>query len=433
MSSSHTENGTAAPASGTVEVVMPQMGVSVAEGTILSWLKQPGDEVAADETIAEVTTDKIDVELPAPADGVLESIEVPEGETVAVGTTVAVISGAGAAPAGSDVEAEPEGDEELDEDSEELDRSGFVSPVVRRMAEERGIDLGSVEGHGIGGRVRKRDLLDHIEHDGEGNGHARPLHTESPYSPEEEEPEVASAPVPADDGLTGPTRREPMDPMRQAIARHMVASRRTAAHCTTVVEADFSAVSRERNQLKEAMRRRGVPLTYLAFVAKAAVESLAEHPILNASIDDGEIVYHEDVNLGIAVALERGLVVPVIRRAQRLSLEGLAAEIDALAGRARAGELEPDDVAGGTFTITNPGQFGAVLATPIINQPQVAILDLEAVVRRPVVIEDDEGESIGIRPMSYLCMSWDHRALDGVEAARFLGSVRERLEGGGVR
>lgn len=433
MSSSRTENGTTAAAAGSIEVVMPQMGVSVAEGTIVAWLKQPGDEVAADETIAEVTTDKIDVELPAPADGVLESIEVPEGETVGVGTTVAVIS---ASVRGARAEAVPEASPDADVadegESEELDRSGFVSPVVRRMADERGIDLSGVEGHGIGGRVRKRDLLDHIEHGGAGNGHARPLHTESPYRSDEQEPEVAEASLPADDELVGPTRREPMDPMRQAIARHMVASRRTAAHCTTVVEADFSAVGRERSQLKEAMKRRGVPLTYLAFVARAVVESLAEHPILNASIECEEVLYHEDVNLGIAVALERGLVVPVIRRAQRLSLEGLAAEIDALATRARAGELEPDDVAGGTFTITNPGQFGAVLATPIINQPQVAILDLEAVVRRPIVIEDDEGESIGIRPMSYLCMSWDHRALDGVEAARFLGSVRERLEGGGT-
>jgi 2-oxoisovalerate dehydrogenase E2 component (dihydrolipoyl transacylase) len=432
LSSSPTDNGATDVTSGSIEVVMPQMGVSVAEGTILSWLKQPGEEVKADETIAEVTTDKIDVEIPAPTDGVIESIEVGEGQTVAVGTTVAVISGArvtAGAEAGREEPSDVSGG--ADEDTEELDRSSFVSPVVRRMAEERGIDLSRIEGHGIGGRVRKRDLLDHIE--GGGNGHARPLHTESPYRTGEDEPEVAEPPAPGGDELVGPSRREAMDPMRQAIARHMVASRRTAAHCTTVVEADFSAVSRERDRLKEAMRSRGVPLTYLAFVARAVVDSLAEHPILNASVEDEEIVYHEDVNLGIAVALERGLVVPVIRHAQRLSLEGLAAEIDALAGRARAGALEPDDVAGGTFTITNPGRFGAVLATPIINQPQVAILDLEAVVRRPVVIEDGEGESIGIRPMSYLCMSWDHRALDGVEAARFLSAVSGRLEGGEVQ
>jgi 2-oxoglutarate dehydrogenase E2 component (dihydrolipoamide succinyltransferase) len=212
--------------------------------------------------------------------------------------------------------------------------------------------------------------------------------------------------------------------MRQAIARHMVESRRTAAHCTTIVEADLSRVAARRGELREQMRRRGVNLTYLAFVARATVEALQESPKLNASVDGTEIVHHDDVNLGIAVALEDGLIVPVIRQAQRLSLEGMAAAIADVAERARTKRLEPDDVHGGTFTITNPGQFGAVLATPIINQPQVAILDLEAIVKRAVVIED----SIAIRPMTYLCMSWDHRALDGADAARFLGSVKDRLE-----
>jgi 2-oxoglutarate dehydrogenase E2 component (dihydrolipoamide succinyltransferase) len=221
-----------------------------------------------------------------------------------------------------------------------------------------------------------------------------------------------------------------MDPMRKAIARHMVESRRTAAHCTTVVEADFGAVVRDRGARKEAMSRRGVSLTYLAYVARAAVEGLQEQPILNASIEGEEIVHHEDVNLGIAVALDEGLVVPVIRRAQRLSLEGMAAAIAELAERARGGSLEPDDLVGGSFTITNPGQFGAVIATPIINQPQVAILDLEAITRRPVVVDgpDEGSESIAIRPMSYLCMSWDHRALDGALAARFLAGIKARLE-----
>jgi pyruvate/2-oxoglutarate dehydrogenase complex dihydrolipoamide acyltransferase (E2) component len=224
-------------------------------------------------------------------------------------------------------------------------------------------------------------------------------------------------------------RREPMSPMRRQIAEHMLASRRTSAHCTTIVEVDMGRVAAQRAQLKERMARREVPLTYLAFVATATVEALERHPVLNASIDDGEIVYHDDVNLGIAVALEQGLIVPVIRKAQRLSLEGMAAAIADVAERARGGGLVPDDVHGGTFTITNPGQFGAVLATPIINQPQVAILDLEAIVKRPVVISDDGSDSIAIRPMTYLCMSWDHRALDGAEAARFLSEVEHRLEG----
>jgi pyruvate/2-oxoglutarate dehydrogenase complex dihydrolipoamide acyltransferase (E2) component len=219
-----------------------------------------------------------------------------------------------------------------------------------------------------------------------------------------------------------------MTPMRRRIAEHMLESRRTSAHCTTIVEVDLHRVAATRRELKEGMGRRGVPLTYLAFVASAVVAGLDRHPILNASIDGDELVYHDDVNLGIAVALESGLIVPVIRHAQRLSLEGLAGEIGRLAQAARSGELEPNDVAGGTFTITNPGQFGAVLATPIINQPQVAILDLEAIVKRPVVI-DDESEAIAVRPMTNLCMSWDHRALDGAEAARFLGEVKARLEG----
>jgi pyruvate/2-oxoglutarate dehydrogenase complex dihydrolipoamide acyltransferase (E2) component len=221
--------------------------------------------------------------------------------------------------------------------------------------------------------------------------------------------------------------------MRKAIAEHMVRSRHTAAHVTTVVEVDFSAVAARRAELKDTLARRGVPLTYLAFVARATVEALAEFPILNTSIEGEEIVYHDDVNLGIAVALEDGLIVPVIPRAQRLSLEGTAAAIADVAERARARKLEPDEVQGGTFTITNPGQFGAVIATPIINQPQVGILDLEAIVKRPVVVSGPDGDAIAIRPMGFLPLSFDHRALDGAIAARFLARVKELLEGGDVR
>ena len=273
-----------------------------------------------------------------------------------------------------------------------------------------------MEGTGVGGRVRKRDLLAFIESGRPSISPAKPadpvLHTESPYTPEREE------------------RREPMSPMRQAIARHMIESRRTAAHCTTVVEVDFSRVAERRRELAEAMSRRGVRLTYLAFVAQAAVEALRRHPKLNVSVEGNEIVHHDDVNLGIAVALDDGLIVPVISRAQRLSLEGLAAEIGSVAERARAGRLEPDDVHGGTFTITNPGQFGAVLATPIINQPQVAILDLEAIVKRAVVVEGPAGDEVAIRPMGFLCMSWDHRALDGADSARFLVDRQDLARGG---
>ena len=430
------------------EVVMPQMGVSVAEGTIVEWRKRPGDWVEADEPICDVTTDKIDVEIPSPANGRLDRILVEPGATVPVGTPLAEID-AEARPG----EAHPDEHNgkqpaavETEDAVEDGDRSRFYSPVVRRIADKHGIDLSQVSGTGIGGRVRKKDVLAYIEaREGVSDGPPEPvLHIESPYRPDEAEaPEPseaegeeapaapAGAPPPGLDELIGPSRSEPMSPMRQAIARHMTESRRTAAHCTTIVEVDFTHVTSRRAELRESMRRRGVSLTYLAFVSQATVEALQEHPRLNASVDGEEIVYHEDVNLGIAVALEGGLVVPVIRRAQRLSLEGMAAAIDDLAERARDRRLDPDEVHGGTFTITNPGQFGAVLATPIINQPQVAILDLEAIVKRPVVVEGADGDSIAIHPMSYLCMSWDHRALDGADAARFLGDVKAHLEGWG--
>jgi pyruvate/2-oxoglutarate dehydrogenase complex dihydrolipoamide acyltransferase (E2) component len=439
MSSSATdrhEAGSSASRPGpATAVTMPQMGVSVAEGTIVEWLKQPGDAVEADEPVCMVTTDKVDVEIPAPASGRMGRILVEPDETVPVGTPLAEIEG-----------GEADGDDPAEDSSEperatdgpapngEPDRSAFHSPVVQRIAAEHEIDLASVEGTGIGGRVRKRDLLALIEAapaQGE-----RPLHIESPYVPE---PAPEAAPAPESNGgpvangaatANGAEHRERMTPMRRRIAEHMLESRRTSAHCTTIVEADLSAVVAARKRQKPAMADRGVPLTYLAFVARATVEALQRHPVLNASIDGEEIVHHGDVNLGIAVALEAGLIVPVITRAQRLSLEGMAAAIGELAERAREGALEPDDVQGGTFTITNPGQFGAVLATPIINQPQVAILDLEAVVKRPVVISDESGaDAIAIRPMTNLCMSWDHRALDGAVAARFLGDVKQSLEG----
>jgi pyruvate/2-oxoglutarate dehydrogenase complex dihydrolipoamide acyltransferase (E2) component len=450
-----------------VEVTMPQMGVSVAEGTITEWVKRPGDWVEADEIVCIVTTDKVDVEIPAPASGRLQRVLVEVDQTVAVGTSLAEIDPAakpGQAhpeeesgethkapePAAAEERPAPERPAAADGRSEEPERSGFYSPVVRRIADKHGIDLSRVAGTGIGGRVRKRDVLAYIE-SGEAERAAepaaaeaaepaemaeeRPLHIESPYRAEEPAPAAAgngvreAAPAPAGDGApTAPERREPMSPMRKRIAEHMLESRRTAAHCTTIVEVDMSAVAARRRELKEAMARRGVPLTYLAFVARATVEALHRHPILNARLDGDQIVYQEEINLGIAVALEQGLIVPVIRRAERLSLEGLAASIAEVAERARAGRLDPDDVHGGTFTITNPGQFGAVLATPIINQPQVAILDLEAIVKRPVVVERDGEDAIASRPMTYLCMSWDHRALDGAVAARFLAGIKDSLE-----
>jgi pyruvate/2-oxoglutarate dehydrogenase complex dihydrolipoamide acyltransferase (E2) component len=430
----------------TVEIAMPQMGISVAEGTIVEWRKQPGDWVEADEPVCDVSTDKVDVEIPSPAAGRLARIVVEPGETVEVGTLLAELETdarpgeAHPGESGDGVEV-PGGAGEFDGSAEagDADRSRVYSPIVRRIAADRHVDLARVEGHGIGGRVRKSDLLAFLEDTGAGNGKAtngrveRPLHTESPYRPEPaaEPPPTAVAMTP--DDLVGPTRREPMSTMRRQIARHMVESRRTSAHCTTMIEVDFGKVAARRAELRSAMAAREVKLTYLAFVACATVAALGRHPILNASIEGEEILHHEEVNLGIAVALDDGLIVPVIRQAQRLSLEGMAAAIGDLAGRAREKRLQPDEVRGGTFTITNPGQFGTVSATPIINQPQVGILDLEAVVKRPVVIGSGGEESIAIRPMSNLCLSWDHRALDGVEAARFLGELKGELEQGGIK
>ena len=462
------------PTDTTVAVEMPKMGISVSEGTILEWRKRPGDWVEADETICDVTTDKVDVEIPSPASGRLAKIVAEPGDTIPVGEAIAEIDteakpgeshpdeehpeasaeGSDGPAAGSVAETSSEAPDraaagpvaESQPDSAppagENDRSTFYSPVVRRIADKHGVDLEQVQGTGIGGRVRKKDVLAFVESGGAAAEAPaeRPLHIESPYKPDEPvaEPAVtggngqapaapAEAPAAAE-GVAG--RREPMSPMRAAIAKHMLESRRTSAHVTTIVEVDMSRVAARRAELKEPMKRRGVPLTYLAFVARATVETLQEFPIANASIEGDDIVYHDDVNLGIAVALEpEGLIVPVIPQAQRLSLEGIAAAIADVAQRARSKQLEPDEVHGGTFTITNPGQFGAVIATPIINQPQVAILDLEAIVKRPVVVEGPEGDSMAIRPMAFLPLSFDHRALDGATAAKFLARIKQRLEG----
>jgi 2-oxoglutarate dehydrogenase E2 component (dihydrolipoamide succinyltransferase) len=378
------------------EVVMPQMGVSVAEGTIVEWRKRPGDWVAADETVVEISTDKVDVEVPSPVSGRLAEILVEPGVTVEVGAVLARID-TGARPGEAHADEHP-------------DRPPPISPVVRRIADEHGIDVSQVTGSGRNGRVTKKDLLAHLEAGGAGGATVRPLHIESPYR---EEPEPAAA----TEGTVPPvaSRTEPLSIMRRQIAEHMVRSLREAAHCTTVVEVDMSAIEAARGEL-----------SYLPFVARAAVRALRRHPRLNATIDGDAITTHDDVHLGIAVSLgDEGLIVPVVRDAHKLSHEGLAERIADLAQRARSKRLQPDEVRGGTFTITNPGRFGALLATPIINQPQVAILDLEAVVRRPVAVE---GDAIAIRPMAHLCMSWDHRALDGALAARFLSTVRKSLE-----
>jgi pyruvate/2-oxoglutarate dehydrogenase complex dihydrolipoamide acyltransferase (E2) component len=413
-----------------VEVTMPQMGVSVAEGTVVEWRKQPGDWVRADEVIAAISTDKIDTDVESPATGRVEEVLVAVGETVEVGTVLARIT-TDAHPGQAhvteaDVALAAPGDAgELQGDTAEdhgasaqagrARRPGGrrYSPVVARMAAEHGLDLERIEGTGRGGRVRKQDVLAHLERTGGGEPAEPPLHIESPYKPEPPAPR----PQPA------PAAGAPLSRMRQSIGRAMVESLRTAATCTTIVEADMTRADAER-------RRLGV--TFLPVVARATIDTLRAFPGLNATLEGDTLTRHEAVHLGVAVSLgEDGLIVPVIRDAQELSVEGLAVRIKELAQRARDGRLSPDDVRGGTFTITNPGGYGSIIATPVINQPQVAILDTEAVVKRPVVITDELGQdSIAIRQMTYLCMSWDHRALDGALAAQFLRALADRLEGG---
>ncbi len=396
---------------------MPQMGVSVAEGTIVAWRKRVGDWIETDEPIVEISTDKVETEIPAPSSGRLVEILVEEGQTVDVGVVLARIDG-GARPGEAHVDEGPQSPVPSAQEAPGVQstmpsngggngHAAPISPVVRRMADEHQVDLSQVQGTGRRGRVTKKDLLAFLEETGHrapGTGHSPEplLHSESPYR--EEEPQAA------------PAGSQPLSVMRRQIGEHMVRSLHTAAHCTTVVEADMSAI--------EAARGR---LSYLPFVARAVIAALREYPTLNATLEGDRLTVHDEVHIGIAVSLgEDGLIVPVVKNAHELSHEGLATRIRDLAERARSKRLTPDEVSGGTFTITNPGAFGALLATPIINQPQVAILDLEAVTKRPVVVN---GDSIAIRPMTYLCMSWDHRALDGALAAQFLSAVRRHIEG----
>lgn len=401
--------GEQGPAGATIDVPLPQMGVSVAEGTVTEWRKGPGDAIAADETICEVSTDKIDTEVPAPVGGIVAAVLVAVGETVTVGTVlarIAVEGGGGTAPPPgtpdeADAALDPPSDTAAPKPAGDGNGAGPVrhySPVVVRIAQEHGIDLATVRGTGRDGRVRKPDVLALV-----GSPEEPPLHIESPYRPEEPPPAPAAQTLPR---------------MRRSIGEHMKRSLDTAATCTTWMEVDMSAIetARERTQT-----------TALPWVARCAVDALREHPALNAWLEgDRHTVHRDAVHLGIAVSLgEEGLLVPVIRDTHELSAEGLAARIRELARRARSGDLSPDDVRGGTFTITNPGQYGTLMATPVIHQPQVAILDLEAIVKRPVVVA---GDAIAVRPMTILGLSWDHRALDGVLAARFLGGLKERME-----
>jgi pyruvate/2-oxoglutarate dehydrogenase complex dihydrolipoamide acyltransferase (E2) component len=411
-----------------VEVTMPQMGVSVVEGTIVEWHVSVGDAVAAEQTICEITTDKIDTEVPAPADGVVESILVEVGSTVDVGTVLARIDVSSSGQAGlrtgpvddvgdststlAESDVTPPARSASAESAAVGNGDGRrYSPVVQRIAAEHGIDLAQVRGTGRDGRVRKQDVLAFVEAQA-GAVAEPPLHIESPYRPD-------PSPAAEDAGT--------LSRMRRQIGAHMKRSLETAATCTSWMEADMTRVEAARRNARVGDL---TGITALPIVARCAIEALQEHPALNATLDGERYTRHREVNLGIAVSLgEDGLIVPVIHGAHELSVEGLAARIRDLARRARAGRLDADEVQGGTFTITNPGQYGTMMATPVINQPQVAILDLEAIVKRPVVVTGEDGsDMLAIRSQTILGLSWDHRALDGALAAHFLGSVRRRLE-----
>ena len=443
-----------------VDVVMPQMGVSVSEGTIVEWRKQVGDWVEYEEALVDISTDKIDTEVPSPAAGRVAEIVVEVGTTVEVGVVLARLAtdAKPGQPHASEQNGAPPTSEaaaatgETPVEATATPSPGWVgtnsprpttrpggaragarrySPVVQRIAAEHDIDLDQVQGTGRDGRVRKQDVLAFVESGGQAGGGAPaveepPLHIESPYRPDPPTPKPAAAPAtpapaPAATGAYQPPAAAPLSRMRKLVGEHMKRSLDTAATCTTWIEVDMSRVERTRKQ---------AGLTALPFVARATIDALREYPALNAWLEGDDHTVHTDVNLGIAVSLgEDGLIVPVIQSAQDLSAEGLSKRIKELARAARSRSLRPDDVQGGTFTITNPGQFGSVMATPVINQPQVAILDLEAVIKRPVVITDEDGnDSIAIRPMTVLGLSWDHRALDGALAAQFLAAVKRRLE-----
>jgi 2-oxoglutarate dehydrogenase E2 component (dihydrolipoamide succinyltransferase) len=426
------------------------MGESIVEGTIVRWLKKVGDHVDRDEPLFEITTDKVEAEIPSPAEGILAEITAREGETVSVNTVVGTIQQRGeqAAPDKSHQSSKPNtqtvaptptavasearaavdgppvrpagretaGGAASRSTGNELRRQKS-SPLVRRIAREHGVDITSLEGSGVGGRVTKQDILEHL-------GHGPGILESGPGGPPTapvREPGTPSPQSPA----SGPAAQvQPLSPMRKKIAEHMVLSRRTAAHVHTVFNVDFSLIESIRREKKGEYERAGAKLTYMAFIAKAVSDTLRQHRVVNASLEGDNVVYKTDVNLGIAVALDSGLIVPVIHHADEKNLLGLSRAIADLAERARAKQLKPEEVHGGTFTVTNPGHFGAQFGMPIINQPQSAILGIGTIEKRPVVI----GDGIAIRTMSYLTLGYDHRLIDGAAADQFMADVKKHLE-----
>lgn len=422
------------------DVVMPQMGESITEGTLTKWLKKVGDSVERDEPLFEISTDKVDTEIPSPVAGTLREMLVEEGETVEINTVVARVESADGAEAATSAE-EPAAEAPAAEPTPPppppaaeppaptvsapaapaavAAPKGPISPLVRRLAREHNIDLARVRGTGSGGRIAKSDIEAYLAARGAAPQAAAGA-VASPLPPPEQ-----VAPVPPAGALK--MRVEPMSNMRKKIAEHMIFSKQTSAHVTTVHRVDMTSVAHIRNGLKAQFKERyGFSLTYLPFVLRAAAQALREYPIVNASIEGADILYHNEIHIGIAVALDNGLIVPVIRDADGLSIVGLQRSLVDLAGRARARRLKPDEVTGGTFSITNFGSFGSLFATPVINQPNVAILGIGAITKEPVVVA---GDAIGIRSMAYLSLTFDHRLIDGALADQFTQRVKQILEG----
>jgi 2-oxoglutarate dehydrogenase E2 component (dihydrolipoamide succinyltransferase) len=394
------------------DVVMPQMGESIVEGTLTKWLKKPGERVERDEPLFEISTDKVDTEIPSPAAGVVSEILVEEGKTVGINTVVARIEDSGAVAPGPEGAPPPAASPELPPPSPPApeppppEPSGPLSPLVRKLAREHNLDLSQMQGTGAGGRITKQDVEARL---------APPAPpAPSPAAP----PSLPSAAAPR-------TRIEPLSPMRIKIAEHMVLSKRTSAHVTTIHRVDMTKVVKMRERSKaEFQAAYGFSLTYLPFLARAAAAALHHFPQLNASLDGGNIIYHNDINIGIAVALENGLIVPVVHDADEKNVAGLQRAIVDLATRARTRQLKPDEVQGGTFSITNFGSYGSLVGTPIINQPQVAIMGVGTVEKTPVVIDD----AIAIRSICLLSLSFDHRLIDGALADQFMSKVKQVLE-----
>jgi len=433
------------------DIIMPQMGESIVEGTITKWLKKPGDKVQRDEPLFEISTDKVDAEIPAPASGVLQEIKVTEGTTVGVNTVVGTIAADGeatsakpsapaktasappppprqeekkAAPAPPPTPAAPAPEREEEEEA----RS---SPLVRKIARDHGISLSQITGTGLGGRITKQDIMQFIENQGSSVG------TDAPVRPaERSEAQPSPAPAPGSQAPAPPRPAPypgdlvPMTNMRRLIAKHMIESRRTSAHVHCMYEVDFTRIVNLRAKLKSGFEQRhGARLTFMPFFVRAAVIALQQWPILNANIEGDNIRYHRHINMGIAVALDWGLIVPVLKNAGDLNFLGLQRGITDLGERARTKKLKPEDVEGSTFTITNPGQFGAVFGLPIINQPNSAIMGVGGITKQPMVVTDRDGnDSIAIRSVVHLTLGYDHRLIDGAVADQFMAQVKKNLE-----